>query len=73
MPQCCPITAVMKLECYKYNEKMQAGDAVCRHPNDYCKYRASCMIQFLSSENRAKRKAAGKNADPLKKPVDSEK
>lgn len=66
MPQCCPITAVMELECYKYNEKMQAGDAVCRHPNDYCKYRASCMIQFLSSENRAKKMAAEKNNDPLK-------
>ena len=44
----------MELECFKYNEKMQAEDALCRHPADYCKYRTSCMIQFMSSENKAK-------------------
>ena len=43
----------MELECYKYNEKMQAEDAFCRHPGDYCKYRTSCIIQFMSGENKA--------------------
>ena len=43
----------MELVCVKYNEKMQAEDALCRHPADYCKYRTSCMIQFVSSENKA--------------------
>ena len=45
----------MELECFKYKEKMKADEAVCRHPGDYCKYRTSCMIQFLSSENKQKK------------------
>jgi len=45
----------MELECYKYNEKMVAEDAFCRHPGDYCKYRTSCMIQFMSGENKVKK------------------
>ena len=42
----------MELECFKYKEKMKAEEAVCRHPGDYCKYRTSCMIHFMSSENK---------------------
>ena len=45
----------MELECIKYNEKMRAENAICLHPTDYCKYRTSCMIQFISSENKAKK------------------
>ena len=44
----------MELECYKYSEKMAAEDAFCHHPGDYCKYRTSCMIQFMSGENKEK-------------------
>ncbi len=42
----------MELECFKYKEKMKAEEAVCKHPGDYCKYRTSCVIVFLSSEKR---------------------
>jgi hypothetical protein len=42
----------MELECFKYKEKMNADEAYCKHPGDYCKYRTSCMIQFLSGENK---------------------
>jgi len=34
---------------------MWAENAICRHPADYCKYRTSCMIQFISSENKTKK------------------
>ena len=45
---------IMELECFKYKEKMKAEEAFCRHPGDYCKYRTSCVIQFMSSENKDK-------------------
>ena len=45
---------IMELECFKYKEKMNADKAYCKHPGDYCKYRTSCMIQFLSGENKPK-------------------
>ena len=44
----------MELECFKYKEKMNADEAYCKHPGDYCKYRTSCMIQFLGGENTPK-------------------
>lgn len=46
----------MELECFKYKEKMSPEEAECKHPGDYCKYRTSCMIQFMSSENKASKK-----------------
>jgi hypothetical protein len=42
----------MELECIKFNEKVPADDAYCRHPDDYCKYRTSCIIYFMEKENR---------------------
>jgi hypothetical protein len=42
----------MELECAKYSEKMDAEQAACRHPGDYCQYRKSCMIQFIEREHR---------------------
>ena len=44
----------MELECFKYKEKMKLDEAFCKHPGDYCKYRTSCMIQYLTSENKPK-------------------
>ena len=41
----------MELECIKYNEKMDSGGAYCRHPDDYCKYRTSCIIHFMGKDN----------------------
>ena len=29
---------------------MMAGGAFCRHPNEYCKFRTSCIIQFVAKE-----------------------
>lgn len=42
----------MELECEKYHEKMDSEQAVCRHPDDYCQHRTSCMIHFIEKENR---------------------
>lgn len=44
----------MELECIKYKEKMNAESAVCKHQGDYCKYRASCIIQFICNEKKNK-------------------
>lgn len=44
----------MKLVCQKYQQEMQDDGAYCRHPQDYCKFRSGCLIQFVSKENRAK-------------------
>lgn len=51
---------MMELECAKYGEKMDAANAACRHPGDYCQYRKSCMIQFMERENRGSRTEAVK-------------
>ncbi len=40
----------MQLLCEKHHEYLEAEDAVCRHPAQYCKFRTSCMIHFLGSE-----------------------
>jgi len=42
----------MKLECDKYKETMESEDAECRHPNDYCQTRNSCMIRFMEKERK---------------------
>ena len=54
-------TVIMELECIKYKERVQAKDAVCHHPGDYCKYRTSCIIQFMSSESKANNKTIKKS------------
>lgn len=41
----------MKLVCEKYKEEMTREEAVCRHPKEYCKFRSSCLIHFMSREN----------------------
>lgn len=40
----------MKLICEKHNISMEEEGDVCRHPVDYCRFRASCLIHFLGSE-----------------------
>ena len=49
----------MELECVKYGEKMDAAQATCKHPGDYCQYRKACMIQFVERENKTTNKEAG--------------
>ncbi len=36
--------------CAKYNET-QFLEEGCKHPNDYCPYRNSCLIYFYTKEN----------------------
>ncbi len=40
----------MELICEKYKKKMAAEGACCNHPTEYCKFRTSCMIQFVAKE-----------------------
>ncbi len=53
----------MELECAKYKEKMSSEEASCRHPGDYCKFRTSCIIYFMSSENGKKNIAKSEAPD----------
>lgn len=41
---------MMDLVCEKYRETIAAEGAFCRHANEYCKFRSSCIIQFVSKE-----------------------
>ena len=40
--------------CAKYNEPQKLEEG-CKHPNDYCQYRQSCLIYFYEQENRKKK------------------
>ena len=47
----------MELICQRNNKKMQSETAHCEHGSDYCKFRTSCMINFISQErDREERK-----------------
>jgi hypothetical protein len=37
--------------CLKYQET-QALEEGCKHPNDYCPHRQSCLIHFYSKEKK---------------------
>lgn len=56
----------MKLVCDKFKESMDSENAECRHPNDYCQTRTSCIICFIEKERKreqareAKKKAQEK-------------
>lgn len=41
---------LMELVCEKYRENMKAEEAFCHHPKEYCKFRTSCVIQFVAKE-----------------------
>ncbi len=58
----------MKLVCEKFKESMDAEEAECRHPNDYCTTRTSCMIVFLEKERKRdeKRQRVKENPSPGK-------
>jgi len=42
----------MKLVCEKYQKKVARDNACCEHPGEYCRFRDSCMINFIERENR---------------------
>jgi len=53
----------VKLICDKFKESMDSESAECRHPNDYCQVRTSCMIYFMEKERkREQTREAKKNA-----------
>ncbi len=56
----------MDLFCEKYKEKMTADDAVCRHPGEYCKFRTSCIINFMKKEKKESAAADDKGKDPCR-------
>jgi len=42
----------VQLECEKYKDKVDPEAPVCRHPDDYCQFRTSCIIHFMEKEQR---------------------
>lgn len=49
----------MELTCEKYKEKLKEGEVVCTHLDEYCKFRESCIINFMSRErDREERQAS---------------
>ncbi len=40
----------MKLTCEKFGDTMDSVDAVCLHPEAYCKFRLGCIISFMEKE-----------------------
>lgn len=62
----------MDLVCEKYQQKMRAEKARCRHAKEYCKFRSSCMIHFLAREHGEESKeaqASGDGAGAAKQPM----
>jgi hypothetical protein len=52
----------MEVMCEKYKQKMDSEDAVCQHPDEYCKFRTSCLIHFMEKERtREERQLEEKN------------
>lgn len=54
--------SIMELVCEKYKKKVPADKAECAHPGEYCKFRNSCMINFIDRENRRRER----NGEPDK-------
>jgi len=55
-----------KYLCQKYNDRIEIDKNSCPHPDDYCRYRTSCMINMLCMENsgcRVKRRKSLKMPD----------
>jgi len=42
----------MDLICEKYKDKVDPEAPECRHSEDYCQFRTSCIIQFMEKEKR---------------------
>jgi len=42
----------MILQCEKFKETMDSEQAECRHPDDYCQTRTSCMILYMEKERK---------------------
>ncbi len=40
----------MELVCEKYREEIDPENVRCPHPDDYCKWRQSCVVYFMWKE-----------------------
>ena len=60
----------MKLVCDKFKESMESEEAECRHPNDYCPSRTSCIICFIEKD-RKREVAREKKKDALAHKADT--
>jgi len=56
----------MECECVTCNETMAVENARCIHPGDYCKYRSSCIIHFMSKEKEDVTPSVQSNQDDFK-------
>jgi hypothetical protein len=52
----------VKLECEKFKESMESEEAECRHPDDYCQTRQSCMINYIGKERKREQTLEEKKA-----------
>lgn len=57
----------MQLICDKYKETMESEDAECRHPDDYCQTRTSCMITYMEKERKREQARQEKKTTQEKK------
>jgi hypothetical protein len=48
----------MELVCEKYKEKVDSEKAVCRRPEEYCKFRSACLLYFLARDKAGKERKA---------------
>ncbi|MFP3982806.1 MAG: hypothetical protein ACLFV2_03850 [Desulfurivibrionaceae bacterium] len=55
----------MKLLCEKYKEEVDPENVSCPHPEDYCKWRQSCIVYFSwkERERSEKKKKERENND----------
>jgi len=51
----------MELVCEKYKDRMESETARCAHPDDYCKFRTSCLIHFMGRERDLEKRKPGKS------------
>jgi len=58
----------MELICEKYQEKVDSKDPVCRHAEDYCRTRTSCIIRYMEKEKQREQQKhiADENGGPEK-------
>lgn len=46
----------MTLICEKHKDEYESAEAFCEHSEEYCKFRESCIINFLAEERRREEK-----------------
>lgn len=49
----------MELTCDKDKTRMASETAFCAHPEEYCKFRGACIINFITTERMRRERAEG--------------